>query len=80
MWSDEWHVLLVCLFVCVPSLGANLIGDGGVSTIGAGLHGVPSLTSLKYVIQSCVMCWCEEDRQSGVMGSVFQVGVVRRGV
>ncbi len=38
------------------SLGGNGIGDEGAAAIVGGLHGVPSLTSLAYVIQAWVMC------------------------
>ncbi len=64
------QTLFVCELVgCVVffSFGSNMIGDRGAAAIGAGLHGVPSLTSLKYVIQAWVMCmmrrgqaeWCD---------------------
>ncbi len=53
----------VCLFACrclvcvvVTSLQDNKIGDVGAAAIGAGLRGVPSLTSLKYAMQAWVMC------------------------
>ncbi len=38
-----------CLLVVVISLGGNRIGAQGAAELAAGLHGVPSLTSLKYV-------------------------------
>jgi hypothetical protein len=59
---------VVCgLCVAVISLEDNCIGDEGAAAIGAGLHGLPSLTSLKYVMQAWVMCmmgrgqaeWCD---------------------
>jgi hypothetical protein len=50
-------VCFVCvLCVAVISLRGNLIGAQGASEIGAGLHSVPSLTSLEYVMQAWVMC------------------------
>ncbi len=59
--------MCLCVFVSVISLGGNLIGDEGASAIGDGLHGLPSLTSLEYVMQAWVMCmmgrglveWCD---------------------
>ena len=48
------------------SLGINSIGAEGAAAIGAGLHGVPSLTSLKYVMQAWVMCMMGE-RTGGVV-------------
>jgi hypothetical protein len=43
-------VFVLCLCVVVVSLGGNCIGDQGAAAIGAGLHGLLSLTLLKYVI------------------------------
>jgi hypothetical protein len=58
--AHDCHVLIVCVFVClcavVISLRGNGIGDQVFAAIGPGLHGVPSLTSLKYVMQAWVMC------------------------
>ncbi len=62
-----WHVVgcvacteavsgLCALCVAVISLRVNGIGSKGAGAIGAGLHGVPSLTSLEYVMQAWVMC------------------------
>ena len=61
--------------VAVISLGGNGIGAEGAAAIGAGLHGVPSLTSLEYVMQAWVMCmmgrgqaeWCDGARTGGVV-------------
>jgi hypothetical protein len=51
-------VLFVCelvvfapVCVAVISMYGNRIGDVGAAAIGAGLHGVPLLTSLEYVMQ-----------------------------
>ncbi len=65
---------LCALCVAVISLGINSIGAEGAAAIGAGLHGVPSLTSLEYVMQTWVMCtigrgeaeWCDGARTGGV--------------
>ncbi len=60
--------MCVCvLFEVVISLENNLLGDVDAAAIGAGLHDVSSLTSLKYVMQAWVMCvmgrglveWCD---------------------
>ncbi len=70
MWWDE---CLGRLFVCVRcvvcvvvvSLRGNCIGAHGAAEIGAGLHGVPLLTSLEYVMQA----WgdvCDGERTGGV--------------
>ena len=59
MWWNVWLVCCVCFvcFVCgcLFRLGDNSIGAEGAAAIGAGLHGVPSLTSLEYVMQAWVM-------------------------
>ncbi len=60
-------VVCVCVCVAVISLGNNWIGDQGATAIGVGLHSVPSLTSLEYVMQAWVLCmmgrgqveWCD---------------------
>ncbi len=60
-------VFMCVVRVVVISLGRNRIGDEGAAAIGAGLHGLPSLTSLEYVMQAWVMCmmgrgqaeWCD---------------------
>ena len=57
---------LCALCVAVISLGGNRIGAEGAAAIGAGLHGVPSLTSLKYVMQAWVTCMMGE-RTGGVV-------------
>ena len=57
---------LCALCVAVISLGGNRIGAEGAAAIGAGLHGVPSLTSLEYVMQAWVMCMMGE-RTGGVV-------------
>jgi hypothetical protein len=66
-------VCVLVVFVCarcvvcvvVVSLGGNCIGDQGAAAIGAGLHGLPLLTSLEYVMQA----WgdvCDGERTGGV--------------
>ncbi len=74
---SEWHVLkLLCVCVCwlcgvcaaVVSLRDNRIGDQGAAAIGAGLHGMSSMTSLKYVIQAWVMCAMERGQVEGCDG------------
>ena len=57
---------LCALCVDVTSLGGNRIGAEGAAAIGAGLHGVPSLTLLEYVMQAWVMCMMGE-RTGGVV-------------
>jgi hypothetical protein len=42
--------------VVVVSLGGNGVCDEGAVAIGTGLHGLLSLTSLKYVMQALVTC------------------------
>jgi hypothetical protein len=58
--------VLVTLGLCVAviSLDGNSIGAETAAAIGAGLHGVPSLTSLEYVMQAWEMGrgqaeWCD---------------------
>jgi hypothetical protein len=51
-----WSVGLVALCLVVISLGGNRMGNVGAAAIGAGVHAVPSLTSLKYVMQAWVVC------------------------
>ena len=57
---------LCALCVAVISLRNNRIRAEGAAAIGAGLHGVPSLTSLEYVMQAWVMCMIGE-RTGGVV-------------
>ncbi len=60
-------VVFAPVCVAVISMYGNWIGAKGAVAIGAGLHGVPLLTSLKYVMQAWVMCmmqgrqaeWCD---------------------
>jgi hypothetical protein len=51
----SWLWLFVCVCVVVISLEDNRIGDVGAAAIGAGLYGLPLLTSLEYVMQAWVM-------------------------
>jgi hypothetical protein len=57
----------MCWCLVVISLEDNGIGDEGAAAIGVGLHDVPSLTSLKYVMQVWVMRVMGLDRRSGVV-------------
>ncbi len=70
----------MCLYVCVAviSLGSNRIGDQGAAAIGAGLQGVPSLTSLQYVtvMQAWVMCMMGRGQAEWCDGECVEVGVV----
>ena len=67
MACTEAVCALCALCVGVISLEFNGIGAEGAAAIGAGLHGVPSLTSLEYVMQAWAMCmvgrgqveWCD---------------------
>jgi hypothetical protein len=51
-----FRLSVLCVFVFLISLGRNKIGDEGAAAIGAGLHGVPSLASLRYVMQAWMVC------------------------
>ena len=59
---------LCALCVAVISLFVNSIGAEGAAAIGAGLHGVPSLTSLEYVMQTWVMCMMGKGQAEGCDG------------
>ncbi len=52
MACTEAESALCALCVAVISLGSNRIGAEGAAAIVAGPHGVPSLTSLEYVMQA----------------------------